>query len=210
MGIINYRSFLAAAVLLNLIPGSDTIYILSNSAFGSRKKGIFSVLGISSGIFVHTILAAFGLSSILATSITAFTFMKWLGAGYLVYLGISSILKKESLLVQNEQREVNTWQIYKQGLLTNVLNPKVALFFLSLLPQYIDANAQLGAVPFVILGCTFVVTSTLWSLCLAFGGGTLSSILNRNKKISQWTNKVAGCIYIALGINLLRASIGEK
>lgn len=210
MGIINFTGFLAAAILLNLIPGSDTIYILSNAAFGNRRKGIISVLGISSGIFVHTVLAAFGLSSILATSVTAFTLVKWAGAGYLVFLGLSSILKKESLLIQKKKNEADYWQIYKQGLLTNVLNPKVALFFLSLLPQYIDSNNQQGALPFLLLGCTFVITSTIWSLCLAFGGGLLSSLINKNERISKLTNKIAGCIYIALGLNLLRASIGDK
>ncbi|MGG5343053.1 LysE family translocator [Enterococcus sp. AZ192] len=206
MGIINFGAFIISAILLNLIPGSDTIYILSRSTLGSKRQGIISVFGISSGIFVHTILAAIGLSAILMTSAIAFNSMKWLGAGYLIYLGISSILKKESLVDTKEEQTTTDWQVYKQGLLTNVLNPKVALFFLSLLPQYVDANAQSGSLPFLILGITFVCTSTIWSLAVAYGASFFVGLLNKNDHMKKVANKIAGCIYIGLGLNLLRVT----
>lgn len=206
MGIINFGAFIISAILLNLIPGSDTIYILSRATLGSKRQGIISVFGISSGIFVHTILAAIGLSAILMTSAIAFNSLKWLGAGYLIYLGISSILKKESLVDTKEAHTTTDWQVYKQGLLTNVLNPKVALFFLSLLPQYVDANAQSGSLPFLILGITFVCTSTIWSLAVAYGASFFVGLLNKNDHMKKVANKIAGCIYIGLGLNLLRVT----
>ncbi|GGD04932.1 LysE family translocator [Enterococcus wangshanyuanii] len=206
MGIINFGTFIVSAILLNLIPGSDTIYILSKSALGSKRQGIISVFGISSGILVHTILAAVGLSAVLMTSAMAFNTMKWLGAGYLIYLGISSILKKEPLMDVKEGQTTTDWQVYKQGLMTNVLNPKVALFFLSLLPQYVDANAQSGSLPFLVLGITFVCTSTIWSLAIAYGASFFVGLFNKNDYMKKATNKIAGCIYICLGLNLLRAT----
>jgi threonine/homoserine/homoserine lactone efflux protein len=206
MGIINFGGFIVSAIVLNMIPGSDTIYILSKSTLGSKRQGIISVFGISSGILVHTILAAIGLSAILMTSAVAFNLMKWLGAGYLIYLGISSLIKKESLVEVKEGHVVSDWQVYKQGLLTNVLNPKVALFFLSLLPQYVAGNAQHASWSFLILGISFVCTSTLWSLCIVYSATFFTGLFNKNERMKNITNQLAGCIYIGLGLNLLRAT----
>lgn len=206
MGIINYGSFIVAAVLLNLIPGSDTIYILSNTTLGGKRQGIFSVLGISSGVFVHTLLATVGLSAILITSATAFTMVKWAGATYLIYLGTTTFFKKESLIDSSKQKEGTDWQVFKQGLLTNVLNPKVALFFLSLLPQYIAPDTLNSWLPFLLLGLTFIVTSTVWSLMIVYGASLFSGLFSKNKRSKQLSNKLAGGIYVALGLNLLRAS----
>lgn len=206
MGIINYGTFIVSAIVLNLIPGSDTIFILSKSTLGSKRQGVISVLGISSGILAHTFLAALGLSAILATSTLVFNSIKWLGATYLIYLGITTCLRKEALTTERTELTVNDWQIYKQGLLTNLLNPKVALFFLSLLPQYVDTQSQAGSLPFFILGITFVCTSTIWSLGIAYGSSFFVGLFKKNERTKKMTNKIAGCIYIGLGLNLLRAT----
>lgn len=206
MGIINYGSFIVAAVLLNIIPGSDTIYILSNTILGGKKQGIFSVFGISCGALVHTILATVGLSAILMTSALAFALVKWAGALYLIYLGVTTFLKKETLLHSSKKMNGNDWQIFKQGLLTNVLNPKVALFFLSLLPQYIDPVSSSSGGAFLLLGLTFIATSTIWSLLIVFGAAFFTQIVSKNETGNRLANKLAGCIYILLGLNLLRLS----
>lgn len=206
MGIINYGTFVLASILLNVIPGSDTIYILSNATLGGKRQGIISVFGISCGVLVHTVLAALGLSAILMTSAVAFNSIKWLGAGYFIYLGISSMVKKAGLMELGKDQQLDNWQVFKQGLLTNVLNPKVALFFLSLLPQYIDSQAQYGSLPFFLLGVSFVVTSTIWSLGIVYGASLFSGLFTKNEHSKKISAKIAGCIYIGLGINLLRSS----
>ncbi|MBO0444931.1 LysE family translocator [Enterococcus ureilyticus] len=161
---------------------------------------------INYGTFIVSALAALGLSAILATSTLVFNSIKLLGATYLIYLGITTFLRKEALTTERAELTVNDWQIYKQGLLTNLLNPKVALFFLSLLPQYVDTQSQAGSLPFFILGITFVCTSTIWSLGIAYGSSFFVGLFKKNERTKKMTNKIAGCIYIGLGLNLLRAT----
>lgn len=206
LGIVNYGAYLVSCVLLNITPGSDTIYILSKSATGGRQKGMISALGICTGILIHTLLASLGLSIILAKSALAFQALKLAGAAYLVWMGVKAILSKESLLAGDagavpERRR----HIYRQGVLTNVLNPKVALFFLALLPQFVSADNPYGPLPFLLLGLTFVSTSVVWCLFLAYAASFLSRLLNRNPRISSLSNKGAGLIYIALGLKVLAA-----
>ena len=136
LGIEHFEMFLLAGILLNLTPGSDTIYILSRSIAQGKRAGIYSVLGISSGVAVHTTLAALGLSVILSTSALAFMAVKITGALYLGYLGLTTLLSKENKLMSLTEQVMTRKEIYLQGLLTNILNPKVALFFLSFLPQF--------------------------------------------------------------------------
>ena len=203
-GIINYSTFVLSSVLLNLTPGSDTIYILSRSIAGGRRQGIASALGISTGILLHTLLAAFGLSAVLASSVVAFNVMKWVGAAYLVVMGIRALLTKDSVFGTNGAQQQSTFTVFRQGVLTNALNPKVALFFLALLPQFVNPNQTYGPLPFVVLGFTFFVTSTLWCLVLAYG----SSFVNRwlkKPKAQHIANRLTGVIYILLGLNILRA-----
>ena len=131
MGIVNYGQFVVSAMLLNLVPGSDTVYVLTRAIVGGRKKGVISALGISTGILVHTLLAALGLSVILRESALAFNIMKIAGAGYLVFLGIKAVVSKKPLFDSDpESLDESPLKVYRQGVLTNVLNPKAALFSL--------------------------------------------------------------------------------
>lgn len=205
-GIVGYKMFILSGIILNITPGSDTIYILSKSGTGGRGVGIASALGISTGILVHTFLAALGLSVILAKSATAFAVMKLLGTAYLVFMGVRNILSGTALFTECEQKkQESVLKAYRQGVLTNILNPKVALFFLALLPQFVAADNSYGAIPFLILGLTFFGTSTLWCVFLAYMSSFVSRLLNKNAKIQAIANKAAGCIYIVLGLNILRA-----
>lgn len=162
-GIENFTIFLTAGILLNLAPGSDTIYILSRTVSQGKKAGVMSVFGIMTGALAHTLFAALGLSMILMQSAIVFHIIKWLGAGYLIYLGIQAIRSKNGDRVPIQpQRQLAYRRIYTQGFLTCLLNPKVALFYLSFLPQFISTNNPFGPLPFMLLGLVFITTATIW------------------------------------------------
>lgn len=202
-GIVHYEMFLIAGIILNITPGSDTIYILSRSISQGRRAGIYSVLGISSGCAVHTLLAALGLSVILAQSAIAFTTVKTAGALYLGFLGVTTLLNKNSSLVSPTKDVMSNRSIYLQGLLTNILNPKVTLFFLSFMPQFINPHNSYGIVPFLLLGATFLTTGTLWCLGLVFCSSRVTVFLRQNNKAAALINKICGGIYVLLGLKLL-------
>ena len=177
-GIINYKLFILSGILLNITPGADTLYILGRGISQGRKSAIISALGISAGCLVHTILAAFGLSAILEKSIFAFNIVKWIGALYLIYLGINSIKSKEIVFDNIENTKIiSSKKIFLEGVVTNVLNPKVALFFLSFLPQFISTNNNYGFIPFLILGFTFIITGTFWGLILSFSSSIMANAM---------------------------------
>jgi len=204
-GIENYVGFILAGILLNLTPGADTMYILTRSISQGRRAGYYSVLGIGTGALIHTTLASFGLSIILAKSAFAFNLIKYMGVAYLVYLGIRMIIDKNNLFDNKNQKMETTdlFRIYRQGLLTNLFNPKVALFFLSFLPQFINPHFANGPIPFLILGFTFMTTGTLWCFFLAYSASLISQTLRNNDKIGKIMQKVSGFVFIGLGLKIL-------
>lgn len=211
-GIENYLGFIIAAILLNLTPGTDSMYIITRSMAQGQTAGFYSVLGITSGILVHTLLASLGLSVLLANSPTAFMIVKYIGASYLCYLGFKMLTSKQQPLIadslsEDEQlataKSTNHWQIYQQGVLTNVFNPKVALFFLAFFPQFIDSSYAHGMLSFLILGLTFATTGFIWCSCLALLASLLSKNLRENPSIEVVLNKISGVVFIGLGIKLL-------
>ncbi|HDR7915363.1 TPA: LysE family translocator [Bacillus wiedmannii] len=202
-GIINYEVFLLTGILLNLIPGADTMYIVGRSISQGRKAGVYSVLGIITGSLVHTLLVAFGLSIILTKSIVLFNTIKVIGVIYLVYLGIKMILDKTNLAFQATSNKLNIRKIYVQGLLTSLTNPKVSLFFIAFLPQFIDTKAS-GPMPFIILGLTFTVTGLLWCLFVAYFSSYVTKKLRGNQKVGMILNKITGLIFIGMGLKLLQ------
>lgn len=200
-GVINYEMFLTSSIILALIPGSDTMFILGQAISNSIKSGKYSAFGICSGLIVHTFLAAFGLSLLL----TAFNLIKFLGAMYLVYMGIKSIKSKDMLAVnQGKKKREDLKKAFFQGLVTNLLNPKIILFFLAFLPQFIDTNNTYGMVPFVLLGLTSTIISGIWYISLSIFASFIATFLKRNKNFGKIVNKLSGTIFIILGINLLR------
>ncbi|MED1103579.1 LysE family translocator [Bacillus paramycoides] len=202
-GIINYEVFLLTGILLNLIPGADTMYIVGRSISQGRKAGLYSVFGIITGSLVHTLLVAFGLSIILTKSIVLFNTIKVIGVIYLVYLGIKMILDKTNVAFQASSNKLNIRKIYLQGLLTSLTNPKVSLFFIAFLPQFIDTKAS-GPMPFIILGITFTVTGLLWCLFVAYFSSYVTKKLRGNQKVGMILNKVTGMIFIGMGLKLLQ------
>jgi RhtB (resistance to homoserine/threonine) family protein len=202
-GIHDFALFITAGVLLNLTPGPDTVYILGRSIAQGREAGIASALGISVGSIFHTSAAALGLSAILATSALAFGTIKLIGGAYLIFLGIKMILdRRRQLSLPSHFRRRTILAAFRQGILTNLLNPKVALFFLAFLPQFIDPTSNAKVLAFLVLGFTFVMTGTIWCLVLAWFASVFSERIRRNETISQWINRTAGALFIFLGLRL--------
>lgn len=203
-GIMNFEVFLVAAILLNLTPGTDTMYIVSRSISQGRTAGIYSALGISAGVVVHTLLAAFGLSVILVQSAFLFNVIKIIGAFYLAYLGIKMLLAKKTAKEQKSLPKQDNKKIFVQGMITNVTNSKVALFFLAFLPQFIHTDAGVTSpIAFIILGLTFTLTGGAWCLITAYFSSMATNKLRGNSKFETVLNKLTGVIFIAMGIKLL-------
>ena len=203
LGIHDYWLFVATGVLLNLTPGQDTLYILGRSIAQGRKIGVASALGISAGGVVHTLAAALGLSAVLATSASAFVALKVVGAAYLVYLGIRLLITRTAAVGSTDIAGlVDMWTAFRQGMLTNILNPKVALFFLALMSQFIepDSPTKLGA--FLVLGITFLTTGTVWCLVLALGASRVRSFFASRPRALQGLSQVSGALFIFLGLRL--------
>jgi len=205
-GIHDFGLFLAAGILLNLTPGPDTVYILGRSIAQGREAGIASALGICVGSLFHSCAAALGLSAILATSAVAFAAIKLLGGAYLIFLGIKMLLdRRRQLSLPSNFRRRTTIAAFRQGVFTNVLNPKVALFFLAFLPQFIDPASNMKVFAFLMLGLTFVTTGTIWCLILAWFASAFSERLRTNETIGQWLNRAAGALFVFLGLRLATA-----
>jgi RhtB (resistance to homoserine/threonine) family protein len=205
-GIHDFGLFLAAGILLNLTPGPDTAYILGRSIAQGREAGIASALGICVGSIFHSCAAALGLSAILATSAVAFAAIKLLGGAYLIFLGIKMLLdRRRQLSLPSNFRRRTTIAAFRQGVFTNVLNPKVALFFLAFLPQFIDPASNMKVFAFLMLGLTFVTTGTIWCLILAWFASAFSERLRTNETIGQWLNRAAGALFVFLGLRLATA-----
>jgi len=203
-GIENYTGFIIAGIILNLTPGVDTMYILTRSVSQGKRAGLVSVAGIISGCVIHVLCAAFGLSLILSTSATAFTIVKWAGAFYLIFLGIKTLMDKQTAFetADNKFAPKDLIKIYRQGVITNVLNPKVALFFLSFLPQFINPQAVQGPLPFLVLGSTFLVTSSIWCTILTGTAAMMTRTLRNNRRVGLILQKLSGTIFIGFGLKL--------
>jgi RhtB (resistance to homoserine/threonine) family protein len=206
-GIHDFPLFVASGILLNLTPGPDTAYILGRSMAQGRGAGIASAFGITLGSVFHTCAAALGLSAFLATSPWAFTIIKLIGGGYLVFLGIKMLLERRDKfsLASNFRRSTVT-AAFRQGILTNILNPKVALFFLAFLPQFIAPTSTAKVPAFIALGLTFVITGTIWCLVLAWFAAAFSERLRGNQTIAQWLNRAVGSVFVFLGARLAATS----
>lgn len=206
LGIVGYGGFVASAATLCLTPGIDTVYILTRTVSGGRREGLASALGINAGLVVHTILVAAGLSLVLAASPVAFGAIKVAGAAYLAVMGVRGILSGGSSFSVGEKDEGTSadsnLRVFAQGVLTNVLNPKIILFFLALLPQFVATPNPFGPVPFLALGLTYVALSTLWTVVIVVVASPFSRLLTRSPRAGRVTSVVSGLVYIALGATI--------
>jgi threonine/homoserine/homoserine lactone efflux protein len=203
-GTTDLALFVVAGLLLNITPGPDTLYILGRTASQGWRGGTVAALGISAGLFVHTFAAAVGLSALLAASATAFTILKWVGAAYLVYVGVSLFIARPAIHEHTSALRVAMLRtVFLQGFLTNVLNPKVALFFLAFLPQFVDPTASDKALTLLFLGFVFNFNGTLWNLFLAWSAARVASSLNSSGYFALWLNRTVGGLFVYLGIRLV-------
>jgi threonine/homoserine/homoserine lactone efflux protein len=206
LGIHHYWLFIATAVLLIITPGQDTFFILGRSLSGGRVAGIAAALGVSAGSVVHTLLAALGLSALLTTSPHAFVVVKLAGAAYLVFIGIRAILSRSQGHAGAPRGAADGyWPAFRQGVLTNLLNPKVALFFLALLPQFIEAASTRKVAAFMALGLSFVALGVAWCVLLAITAASLRAVFLRRPAMTQVLDKLAGAMFIGLGLKLATA-----
>lgn len=201
-GIYDLGLFVLAGLLLNVTPGADTLYIVARGTMQGARAGAVAAFGIGAGCIVHTLAAALGLSAILATSATAFTTVKWIGAAYLVYLGATLLASRPRPAAPAALPPAPLARVFAQGFLTNVLNPKVALFFLAFLPQFIDADAPRKAAAFLFLGAVFNVNGTLWNLLVAWLSATVAQRFSANSTVATWLRRSAGAAFVALGVRL--------
>ena len=207
MKIENFWMFAITGLLLNLTPGNDMLYVMARSSGQGTKAGIISALGIGAGCLVHILAAVAGLSALLAQSATAFAIIKYMGAAYLIYLGIRSLLsKKMARLAGNNIHNLSYKKIFRQGVLTNVFNPKVALFFLAFLPQFITAHLGSTALQILFLGTWFDVSGTLVNVLVALLFGSIRTFLARSPGFVQWQERVTGLVLIGIGIKVAISS----
>ncbi|HEX5438626.1 MAG TPA: LysE family translocator [Gemmatimonadaceae bacterium] len=194
--------FMAAGLALNLTPGPDMLYVIARSAGGGRRAGIVSALGIATGTLVHITLVAAGLAGVLRTVPLAFDVVKYTGAAYLVYLGVRALMSREHVAHAASLPPASLAVLYRQGIVTNVLNPKVALFFLALLPQFVDPTRGPIAPQIVLLGMLFNTSGTLVNCAVAAGTGALSGWARERARGVTALRRLIGLVFIGIGARL--------
>ncbi|MFO1245981.1 MAG: LysE family translocator [Ramlibacter sp.] len=200
--------FVAAGLLLNLTPGPDVLYIVTNALRGGRRAGVVAACGITAGCFVHIFAAALGVSALLATSATAFAVLKWLGAAYLVYVGLRMLLARApdttNLIAPHadSMRAGGMKGIFFRGFWTNALNPKVALFFLAFLPQFIGPAVEHKALAFLLLGLLFNFNGLWVNVGWALAAAWLASRATTLQKGMHWLDRIAGAMFVGFGLKL--------
>lgn len=203
-GVTDLWLFVVSGMALNMIPGPDSLYIIGRSAGQGFRAGSVAALGIGTGTFVHIFAAAFGLSAILATSAVAFTIIKIIGCIYLLYIGIAMFFSKETGVNEEPQPkyEASLLTIFYQGFLTNALNPKVALFFLAFVPQFISVDAPNKELSFLFLGLVFNFNGMLWCHFLAWSSSSIGRKIKDNKRITKYLTKFTGSLFLYFGVRL--------
>ncbi len=205
MGIHAYGLFLASGILMNVMPGQDTMFIIGRSLTGGSRAGVAAALGVTVGSLGHTLAAALGLSAILATSAFAFTAVKLVGAAYLLYLGARLLLGREPTGAPGAgtaTAPAAPSAAFAQGIVTNILNPKVALFFLAFLPQFIDPASESKTLAFLVLGATFVTTGLAWCLVLAVAAARLQRFFASHPGARILLDRTVGALFVGLGARL--------
>ena len=201
--------FIAAGLLLNLTPGPDVLYIVSNALRSGARAGIAAAFGITAGCFVHIFAAALGVGALLAASATAFSVLKWLGAGYLLYVGARLLLSRQppsaiDLGAANARPigTVSLKDVFLQGFWTNALNPKVALFFLAFVPQFIGPGVENKTLAFLLLGLVFNFNGLWVNIGWAMAAAWLASRVGAVRKAMHWLDRLAGALFIGFGLKL--------
>jgi len=196
--------FMAAALALNISPGPSILYILSRSLGQGREAGLVSVLGLATATLIHAVAMALGLSTLLLYSPVAFSVVKYLGAAYLIYLGVSALLSRRAIHAASTANAapLSLGAVYRQGVVTDLLNPKVALFFISFLPQFVDPSASSPTLQILFFGLLFHVTGVPVNLMVALAGGRLAAFMARRPRWARMQSWTSGTVLVALGLRL--------
>lgn len=204
LGIENLGAFILTAIIVVITPGVDTIMVLTRSISKGKNSGLYSALGVSLGLLVHTCAATFGLSQILSKSAIAFSIVKYVGAAYLIYLGYRSFTNKDDQveIKSVESKLTGMGQMFFTAFLSDILNPKIALFFLAFLPQFINSKEINNPVPYFLLGLIIFFITLIWCTFLALTGSNVAQHFNKNKNIENWMNKTSGIVFILLGLKI--------
>ena len=204
LGIHDLGLFVAAGLLLNITPGPDNAYITGRSLQLGWRGGAAAAIGVGCGCLVHVFATAVGLSALLAASSVAFNAIKLIGGAYLCYMGVRMLLSRGETETagQGSAPTVTLRQVFWQGALTNVLNPKIALFFLAFLPQFVDADAPHKPFAFLLLGVIFVLNGTLWCLGVAAFAAKAAARMRRSSGLMRWLNRGIGALFVYLGIRV--------
>ena len=204
--LLHGATFITAAVLLNLSPGPDIAFILGQTVRGGRRSGFAAMFGIWTGAFGHVLMAAAGLSAVLATSALAFSLVKWVGAAYLIWLGIAALRSGGgSFISDNVKTSPQLMPVFRQGILIALLNPKVAIFFLAFLPQFVVSGAGPIWAQLFLHGCLIIVVAALIEPPLVIAGERLTSTLRGNARFGLWLDRSLGAVFVALGLRLALA-----
>jgi len=196
--------FILSALLLNITPGPDTALVVARSTQMGLRGGIAASFGITGGIVVHITAAAIGLSALIAASATAFSIIKYVGAAYLIYIGLRLIFARHAAAADATPQAVAPpmRSVFWQGFFSNALNPKVAIFFLAFLPQFVSNDAPSKALAFLFLGVIFSIGGTLWSLTVAVITAHAASRLKATRRFQRWIDSAIGAMFVALGVKL--------
>ena len=200
----HFLLFALAALMLNITPGNDMLFVITRSLSYGTKAGIFAALGIGVGCFVHIFASVIGLSLIIRQSEFLFNLIRYAGAAYLIYIGIRSFLEKPSTMLVNQAqvKKDSSLKTLRQGAITNVLNPKVSLFFLAFLPQFVDNQAEDVTTQILVLGLWFNVSGTVVNILIALLFSKIVSRLSKFQQFWKWQNKVSGAVLVGLGLQI--------
>jgi len=204
-GIHDFGLFFVSALLLNIAPGPDTAYVVGRSMQLGWRGGVAAALGISTGCLTHVLAVAVGLSALLVASAAAFTAVKWLGAAYLCYIGLTMLFSRQTNSSEPDMRDgraVSLSRVFWQGALTDVLNPKVAMFFLAFLPQFVDTDAPHKPLAFLMLGLIFIFNGTLWCLGVAIMTARAAGRVRNSGRAMAWINRSLGALFVYLGVRI--------
>ncbi len=195
-------TFFAASILLGLAPGPDNIFVLTQSALSGRAAGLYVTLGLCTGLIVHSAAVALGVAALFQASAVAFAILKYIGAGYLVYLAWQAFRAKATKLSDQSNGPTGFWKLYRRGIIMNITNPKVSIFFLAFLPQFADPTRGPVAVQILLLGGLFIIATILVFGSIALLAGTIGQWLSGSDRIQGVLNKLAGAIFLSLAIKL--------
>lgn len=197
-----FLSFAVAGLALNIVPGADMTFVIASSARGGRREGIIASLGIGAGALVHVVAATLGISAVLASSQAAFDLIKWLGAAYLLWIAFSLLRPRKAAAETGVRPSGVGWRLFRAAMMVNILNPKVALFFLAFLPQFVDPDAAVPALQILFLGLWFDLVGTLVNIVVALTAAGMAARIGRNRLAGRIARWIAATAIAGLAVQL--------